>query len=263
MLSWADKLETYFMDSHRSLDHRKEGLTWFRRVARSEEPANSEGPSIDQIIADLLAIGNGAFAGPIPLQAHDRIELPPDVVAQIFPGADLPSYPVDTLVSFDGALRPEPPPDQALPGTMVICRAAPGTMFNGTPLPFTLGLVLPSHGAAQRDSILVAWWVPGLSPQANFKPGRKKHVVDIFSAWRPLDSLRLDEAKDSVMPPVIVPKGDIVELNVDLDCDKIPYPCFDKLSATGIDVTGLNLSTTPGGNIYRSYILMGGGGGAS
>ena len=97
-----------------------------------------------------------------------------------------------------------------------------------------------------------------MSPQANFKPGRKKHIVDIFSAWRPLDSLTLAEAKDVVMPPVVVPKSDILELNVDLDCDKIPYTCFDKLRAAGIDGTGLNLSMTPGGNIYRSYTLMSG-----
>ena len=52
--------------------------------------------SLDQIVSDLKALGNGMFAGPVPLQAAP-MEYPPDVVASLFPGADHPVLPVDAL----------------------------------------------------------------------------------------------------------------------------------------------------------------------
>ena len=56
------------------------------------------------------------MAAPIP-------DLPDDQLVALFPGADLPHVPVNTVVSIDGIWPPCAPPPVPLQGRLVICQA--------------------------------------------------------------------------------------------------------------------------------------------
>ena len=60
-----------------------------------------------------------------------------------------------------------------------------------------------------------------------------------------------------MLPSVLVEQADMMIINVELSDGKIPFGVFDRLrTEQGIDVTALQYSQTPGGNIYRAYVLM-------
>ena len=212
------------------------------------------GPSIDRIISDLLDLGRTGLAksevGRSGLEA-----LPADSIVQLFPGADLPSVPVDALVHIDG-VGGMSRPKVLIDASLVICKSTPLTKMNGTPLLFTLAQIVDCrHG---RDDLLVAWWVPPLAAKADFKGGRKKMIVDVFGPWKPLAQCTLDELHDTDTPCCLVSHDVVLEMNVELDNGKIPFSAFDALrNKHGIDVTGFTTSLTQGGNLYRAHCLMG------
>ena len=62
------------------------------------------------------------------------------------------------------------------------------------------------------------------------------------------------------LPKPVVASTQILECNFDLnEGGQLPYDVFDALRTQhDIDVTGLSVSLTHNGNLYRNYALLGG-----
>jgi len=88
--------------------------------------------------------------------------------------------------------------------------------------------------------------------------GKKKDVLDIFGAWVPMELCSMTRMNECQLPVPLVDSSDVLEFNFDWGANNtLPYDVFDALRLRhGIDVTGLNMSLTRGGNNYRSYVLM-------
>ena len=111
---------------------------------------------------------------------------------------------------------------------------------------------------AAGGEVLVQWWVPGKAKESIGGRGRRKQVADVFGPWHPLDSCSADEVRNVELPPVLVARGNVLMINVELEGgDRIPFKFFDELRTThNIDVSALSLSSTHNGDLYRSYVLM-------
>ena len=84
--------------------------------------------------------------------------MPHDALVQLFPGADLPETCVDALIEIPG-MRDAPVPDDIIgPSSMVICKPPLPMIVGGstTPVPFSLGMVVPGSGADDCDYLVVA-----------------------------------------------------------------------------------------------------------
>ena len=98
----------------------------------------------------------------------------------------------------------------------------------------------------------------------NFKPGRKKQILDIFGEWVPADELPVEETQ--VLPNVVQPASKVLvwdfepEPSIETDDPNrvlIPFHVFDKIiDIHNIDVTGLTMSGTRRGNLYRMHRMM-------
>ena len=122
-----------------------------------------------------------------------------------------------------------------------------------------MAVALPQAGQVEGSDIFVSWYVPSMTAAANFKAGRKRQVVDIFGEWRSAEGLSMIEARDLklVLPNPLIPASSVLEANFELEKGKIPYGVLDRLRENHhIDVTGLSISLTEGGNLYRAYALM-------
>jgi hypothetical protein len=254
MLAWVDKFEHALADAHNSAAQRKSALQWMRRVLTYQETQYFTGPSLADIIDDLHRVATGTAVP--PRDSSPFGEYPADLFAQVFPGADQPPMPVETLVSVAGVWEPQP--RVAMPGMTVIVQAPAEASFQATPMLFLMANIVNCDALA--DSVVVEWLLPSMGPKADFRPGRKRPVVDIFGSWRRMGTVPLAEAAQAEgFPPIVLPKGSILEL-IELEPDgKIPFTAFDALRLRhGVDVSGLATSLTHGGNLYRSYVLMNG-----
>ena len=133
--------------------------------------------------------------------------------------------------------------------------------MHGLLLPFLIGVAIetPSTVARAHD-VAVVWYTPGLTSAETFRSCTKKKVLDIFGPWTSLHTLALAECRERNLPSPVVNLADILECNFALSSDgTLPYDVFDALRRQhGIDVTGLSMSSTHRGNLYRSYALLGG-----
>ena len=111
-----------------------------------------------------------------------------------------------------------------------------------------------AHGVA------VVWYVPGLASAETFRSGTQKKLFDIFGPWTSPHTLTLAECRACNLPSPVVNLADILEYNFSLSSDgTFPYDVFDAVRRQrGIDATGLSMSSTHRGNLYRSYALLGG-----
>ena len=127
---------------------------------------------------------------------------------------------------------------------------------SGSSVPFSLGMAVPGSDADASDCILVAWCVPGASAAATLRAGKKAKVIDIFGPSEPYDELKLETAAAASVPEVRVTRNDILLMNVELDADsQIPFAAFDALrTAHALDVSGVSLSMTHRGNLYRARV---------
>lgn len=108
-----------------------------------------------------------------------------------------------------------------------------------------------------------AWYHPLQSPEMNFRAGRKKKVLDLFGPWVPAQDLALRETE--TMPSVMQPANKVLTWDFEPEVDHghdpngvlIPFAVFDQLmDIHRIDVTGLHLSSTKRGNLYRTHRPM-------
>lgn len=107
-----------------------------------------------------------------------------------------------------------------------------------------------------------SWYHPLESPELNFRPGRKKRVLDIFGAWIPADDISFEDSE--VLPTAVQPANKVLVFDFDPEEDetqagslRIPFEVLDQvMDHHGIDVTGLSFSSTKRGNLYRTHRLM-------
>ena len=119
-----------------------------------------------------------------------------------------------------------------------------------------MGMMVIDDAADLDATFIIQWWLPPLSSAANFRPGRKKHVVDLFGKWKPFEQHTVAEAGTARLPPVLVPVEDILEI-AEVEDGKISFKTLDRLRLIHkVDSTGLSVSMTHEGNRYRAYVLM-------
>ena len=125
-------------------------------------------------------------------------------------------------------------------------------------VPFSLGVAIPRADADDSDDIMVAWWVPGASPSATLRVGKKAKVLDMFGPWEQYDVLNVASAASAFVPDRIVQRADVLLMNIELDDhQQIPFRVFDTLRLQhAIDVTAISLSLTHRGNLYRAHVLQ-------
>ena len=129
----------------------------------------------------------------------------------------------------------------------------------GLLLPFLIGVAVETPSTLERaHDVAVVWYAPGLVSAETFRSGTKKKLLDIFGPWTSLHTLTLAECRACNLPAPVVNLADILECNCALTSDgTLPYDVFDALRRQhGIDVTGLSMSSTHCGNLYRTYALL-------
>ena len=156
--------------------------------------------------------------------------------------------PLESLVSVGSVLDADPALDiMCCPHDFVIANNAASSKA----LPFCMGQVVD----IDEDSAIIQWWHPGLSREANMKAGRKKEVLDIFSEWRPSDTFPLGELQP--LPASVLSPKKILLWGFQLESNQLPFSVLDKIMDLEIaDLTGLKISSTKRGAMYRAHRLM-------
>ena len=240
---------------HGTCKHRARDLEWLRAVILKKDRSYNPQFSLDKLIHDLIAIGKqGSTRG---IASTDTF--PQDQICQLLPGADQVHVPPDYLMQISGRHDPPPPPpDVVIPGHFLIVKNTTGAEYHGESLFFLLGKLLPDVKTGANSRMLVEWWVPSLSPEANFRGGRRKQVVDLFAEWRPVDSLVLSELAGLSLPPGLLDPQLVLITNVELAQGKLSFHTLDTLRLRhGLDCTASTRSSTTDVIIYRNYVLMG------
>ncbi|CAK9105722.1 OTU domain-containing protein, partial [Durusdinium trenchii] len=171
-----------------------------------------------------------------------------DVLLFNCPGADMPGMLLENLVRLGGTVQDEPAIEiMCVTGDFVIV----DNTSSSKALPFCLGEVID----IDEDSAIIQWWHPGKSKEANLKAGRKKAILDLFGEWAPTDDLPLTELEP--LPPSILSPSKILIWGFNLESGQVPFEILDKvMDLDFVDLTGLKLSSTKRGSLYRAHRLM-------
>ena len=176
------------------------------------------------------------------------------------PSADLPNIPHDALVRIEGlthdSARAAVRSNVLVVGSHIVVAAPDGAKDHGQALPIVVGQVVDT--SCRKGSLLVAWYLPQLARQENFRGGKKKQMIDVYGPWSPADEMASVDLKTCCLPDPIVHIHSVLEANFDLtEQQTLPYHVFDTLrNRHSIDLTGFSASMTRHGNLYRSYVLM-------
>ena len=262
IMVWLGRLETWcaaqpdgsvYLGLHRE-------FTWLRDAINHCLPgAYAPGKQMDDILRDLRQLPHTRPDATAP--SSQRHEFPHDMIAQWYPGADVPKIANESLVRIEGLTHhynggPAIRSTVVVPGSNVLIAAPEGTTAHGQSLQILVGQVVDT--SCKRGTLVVAWYLPDLARVENFRGGRKKQVIDVFGPWTPMDDLGATVLNNCRLPDPIVPIQSILEANFDLTEDHtLPYDVIDTLrSRHSIDLSGFNTSMTRYGNLYRSYALM-------
>ena len=219
----------------------KAGMAWLNNV--TQQDTDSVLP-VDAILSDIGR--GGAAVGTI--RSESMASVPEDVLLFNCPGADMPGMPLENLVRLGGTVQDEP-------AIEIMCVTGDFAIVDNTSsskaLPFCLGEVID----IEQDSAIIQWWHPGKSKEANLKAGRKKAILDLFGEWAPTDDLPLTELEP--LPPSILSPSKILIWGFNLESGQVPFEILDKvMDLDFVDLTGLKLSSTKRGSLYRAHRLM-------
>jgi len=181
--TWVDELAVFLTDSHDTISKHRGDLQWLRHVIAGSCPDSSLRTCVDIHVA-IHALLRHADKDPTsamfePERLRSTDVMPPDQIVALFPGADIPEYPTDSLVHVPGLSTAPPVSTLVGPGSMVICRCNADSRCHGKKLLFLLGLVLPNHNDnAHADAdVLVEWWLPSMSKESSTAPGKKQMLL--------------------------------------------------------------------------------------
>ena len=154
--------------------------------------------------------------------------------------------------------RWEPPVTKVLMvGAVILCKSGLSSICrsgSSLKMPFLMAMVVDC--VPTDPDVTVQYWVPPVAPVSRVGGGKKKMVVDLFGDWAPFDTLMISEAELVDFPDIIVQKADILEVITLTGLGTIPYTALDKLRLEHeIDVTGISLSQTHLGHLYRAHVL--------
>ena len=257
--NWLGRLEAWCASQPAGSNylglHRE--FTWLRAAVGHTLPGTyAPGRKVDDLVRVLRALPHSRPGTP----GEQHREFPQDIVAQLYPSADMHIPEQDALVRIEGlthdAARDAIRSKVLIAGSNIVVAAPEGTRAHGHALPIMVGQVVDT--SCRRGTLLVAWYLPQLAPQANFRGGPKKQIIDVFGPWSPVDELAAGDLKTCRLPDPIVHIQSVLEANFDLtEQQTLPYHVFDTLrNRHSIDLTGFNVSMTRHGNLYRSYVLM-------
>ena len=176
-LDWLGRLEAWCAAQPAESDYL--GLhaefSWLRAAVSHNVPGTyAPGTQVDDILRDLRALPHARVEAQDP--DAGRHEYPQDIVAQLYPGADLPNLPHAALVRIEGLTHNS---DGAAkrsyviaPGSLIVVAAPDGTTAHGQALPIMVGQIVDT--SCKRGSLLVAWYVPQLARVENFRGGKNK-----------------------------------------------------------------------------------------
>ena len=229
---------------------------WLRQVIDHEAPGLAPHSSVETILSDLRALPFRTAKQPTSGACWDVDRH----ICLMFPGADVPRVPADTLVQIDRVThRADGLPIQdgtITHGSLVLTRVRPECTVRGHQVPFLVGRALDEL-VAGAGKFLVAWFAPTVVPGLSFRRGKQADVLDVFGPWRSTDEMSVPHLRASQFPDPWISLGDVLLANVDFTDDgTLPYWVFDVLRLKhDIDVTGLNCSRTPGGQLYHCYAV--------
>lgn len=218
------------------------------------------GIQVDDTLRDLRALPHTRPGACAP-GSHCR-EFPQDIIAHLYPGADVPNLPHDALVRIDGvtctAAGTSIRSHVLAPGSYIIMAAPPGTTAHGQELPTVVGQVVDT--SSNEGVLAVAWFLPQRARVDTYRGGQKQ-IVDVCEPWVPADEIAAEALRESRVPDPIVKVQSVLEAKFDLTADQVlPYDVFETMRTRhSICLTGFSLSMTRRGNMYRSYVLMRGG----
>ena len=230
-------------------------FTWLRAAVGHTLPGTyAPGWKVDDLVRDLRALPHNRPEAYSPSEQHR--EYPQDILAQLYPSADVHIPEQDALVRIEGLTHDAARSKVLAVGSHIVVAAPDGTIAHGHALPIVVGQVVDT--SCKKGTLLVAWYLPQTAPVANYRGGKKAQIIDVFGPWSPVDELAAKDLKTCRLPDPIVHSASVLEANFDFTEDQtLPYDVFDTLRTRHlIDLTGFNISMTRHGNLYRSYVLM-------
>ena len=95
-----------------------------------------------------------------------------------------------------------------------------------------------------------------MSKEANLKAGRKKNILDLFGEWNPADELAVGEV-EPLPPSVLAPSKILLWGFVLEEGTLLPFKVLGQIMDLDfVDLTGLKISSTKRGAMYRAHRLM-------
>ena len=260
ILSWIERLEAWCAAQPEDISEYhglQNEFEWLRAAVNHTLPGvYAPGMEVDHIVRQLRSCGSHATR-----HVHETSgSLPHDIVSALYPNADGPSIPAANLVRIDGVTHKANgqrlQSDFITPGSLVIIAAPQGTQAREKNMTILLGMVVQT--STRRGTLTVAWYVPALSLVETFRNRTSRQILDVYGPWRPTDELTAATLQTCVLPSPLISLTSVLECNFELtENNELPYSVFDALLARhNIDMTGLNMSSTRRGNMYRSYVLM-------
>lgn len=261
ILDWVGRLEAWCAaqpvgSEYLGLHHE---FAWLRAAIHHTVPgAYVPGTRVDDILRDLRALPHTRPGACAP--SSQRREFPQDIIAQLYPSADVPNLPHEALVRIEGvthtAAGASVRSNVLAPGSHIVMAAPHGTTAYGQELPIVVGQVVDT--SSKKGVLVVAWFLPQLTRVENYRGGKKGQIVDVFGPWVPVDEITEDVVRKCCLPDPTVKVQSVLEANFELTADQtLPYDVLDAMRTRhSIDLTGFNLSMTRHGNLYRSYVLM-------
>lgn len=242
---FLNKVEMFMASSNLLGEKEQEGMKWLKKNTSTD--MDFEFP-VKQMIADFERANGGCGSRSMVGTLH---EVPDDILYGVAPGADLPPMPLESLMAVTSAQSEEnvrPALDLCVVAMdYVVVKHKQGK------LKFVLGQVMDID--YEDQSAIVEWYHPQMSKEANMRQGRKKQILDVFGPWVPCEQVEVSSLEP--LPPSVIKADQVCWWGFELeDGDKIPFDVLDGIMDDGMDITGLNMSSTPRGNLYRAHRLM-------
>jgi len=172
ILDWINKFELWCSSQpegkYRNLDAE---IAWLRQAVNHQAPGvYAPGAEVQGLLQALRQL-----PGKRPEETSSRPSFPDDIITQLFPSADIPPIPADSLVRVDNITHR--PSGQAMrsnvifPGSTLVVKVPASTIVHGSAVQFLCAVALEtSRRQEEAEQIVVGWYLPSLARAENFRP---------------------------------------------------------------------------------------------